>query len=90
MISLKIFLDNYNVPFTALDCLSEISTKVKIHVIDIVRKWPLYFCRFYTVVEERVIERVHLFVGLSETGIRLISLNVDQIHDPLIIQDHFE
>lgn len=42
------------------------------------------------VVEERPNERVNLLMGLSETGIRLISVNPDQVQDSMIIQDHFE
>ncbi|KAI1732086.1 myosin head (motor domain) domain-containing protein [Ditylenchus destructor] len=70
--------------------INEIPTAVKAQLIDAVRKWPLYFCRMYAVIEERPNDRVPLFIGISETGIRLISYNSVNEQDPMIIQDHFE
>ncbi|KAI1725593.1 variant SH3 domain-containing protein [Ditylenchus destructor] len=69
---------------------NEIPTAVKAQIIDAVRKWPLYFCRMYAVIEERPNDRVPLFIGISETGIRLISYNSANEQDPMIIQDHFD
>uniref|UniRef100_A0A915CY53 SH3 domain-containing protein n=1 Tax=Ditylenchus dipsaci TaxID=166011 RepID=A0A915CY53_9BILA len=88
--SINNILHEHNVPINLLDRLSEIPTNVKTHVINVVRKWPLYFCRLFPVIEERPKDRVHLFLGVSETGIRLISRNVENVQDPMIIQDHFE
>ncbi len=73
----------------------EVPTSVKLHVIEVARRWPLYFSRFYPLVEER--ERSHggggtlLIVGIGETGVRLLSLeksNHDGGGDVLRIQDH--
>ena len=43
------FLGSYNVPPAALNTPVQIGTNIKLELINIVRKWPLYFCRFYPV-----------------------------------------
>ena len=47
--SFHCFLGSYNVPPAALNTPAQIGTNIKLELINIVRKWPLYFCRFYPV-----------------------------------------
>ncbi|KAL3095356.1 hypothetical protein niasHS_007455 [Heterodera schachtii] len=87
-------LRSFNVPPNALDKPATIPANVKLELIDIVRKWPLYFCRFFPVVEERPSGRFPQLLGISESGIRLISVhssrNVNNEELKMTIQDHFE
>lgn len=71
--------------------MSDIATKVKVQIIEAARKWPLYFCRYYPVIEERPNDRIPLLLGVSETGIRLMSYSTNNTqNEPITIQDHFE
>uniref|UniRef100_F1KSK8 Myosin-XV n=1 Tax=Ascaris suum TaxID=6253 RepID=F1KSK8_ASCSU len=83
-------LRSNNIPPAALDHPEEIAVEVKMHIIETVRKWPLYFCRLYAVVEERENDSVSRLLGVSESGVRLISRNVESTKEPLSISDHFD
>ncbi|KHN72863.1 Unconventional myosin-XV [Toxocara canis] len=83
-------LRSNNVPPAALDHPEEIAVEVKMHIIETVRKWPLYFCRLYAVVEERENDSVNRLLGVGESGVRLISRNIENTKEPLSISDHFE
>lgn len=63
--------------------------EIKISVIEAARRWPLYFSRFYNVVEERDSELVNRLLGISESGIRLIARNIGNSEEPVYISDHF-
>ncbi|VDK50805.1 unnamed protein product [Anisakis simplex] len=88
--SISQILRRNNIPPSALDHPEQIAVEVKMQVIQTVRKWPLYFCRLYRVVEERERDGVGRLLGISESGIRLISRNMDSDTEPLCITDHFE
>uniref|UniRef100_A0A914HC29 Uncharacterized protein n=1 Tax=Globodera rostochiensis TaxID=31243 RepID=A0A914HC29_GLORO len=87
-------LRSFNVPPNALNKPSTIPTNVKLELIGIVRKWPLYFCRLFPVVEERPSGRFPQLLGISETGIRLVSVLSSQNGNGkevnMAIQDHFD
>lgn len=84
------FLVEHRVPKNSLERPYEIPMDCKLQIINTARRWPLYFSRLYAVVEERMNEHVFMLLGIGETGIRLIARNLDNVQDPLAIQDHFE
>lgn len=77
-------------PESLANNLSEINTKIKIEVIEEARKWPLYLCRFYPVIEERLNEQIPLLLGINETGIYLLLNSFNNKQNKTIkIQSHF-
>ncbi|GMT35451.1 hypothetical protein PFISCL1PPCAC_26748, partial [Pristionchus fissidentatus] len=68
----------------------EISTEVKIELIQSARLWPLYFNQIFEVIEERATENVFILLAVGESGIRLLIHNPENIQSPLSVQDHFE
>ncbi|XP_071797205.1 unconventional myosin-XV-like isoform X2 [Asterias amurensis] len=62
-------------------------TKLKKDVIEMVRKFPLYFSRLYPVTGSRTNRQVEL-LGISESGIRLIKREYDQSKDQLTVLEH--
>ncbi|VDD88673.1 unnamed protein product [Enterobius vermicularis] len=84
----KILRDNA-VPPEDLDHPERMRVEIKISVIEAARRWPLYFSRFYNVVEERDSELVNRLLGISESGIRLIARNIGNSEEPVYISDHF-
>uniref|UniRef100_A0A0N5AY31 SH3 domain-containing protein n=1 Tax=Syphacia muris TaxID=451379 RepID=A0A0N5AY31_9BILA len=85
----KILRDNA-VPPDDLDHPKRMPVEIKINVIEAARRWPLYFSRFYNVIEERNNEYVNRLLGISESGVRLIARNLSNADEPLFISDHFE
>jgi hypothetical protein len=72
---------------------SEVPTGVKLEAISIARKWPLYFCRLFPVMEIRGVDKqqlVPVLLGVSETGIRLLELTHRGGTEILSILEHFE
>jgi hypothetical protein len=63
---------------------------VKQAVVEAARQWPLYFSRFYEVIEERGNEDVQVLLAVGESGIRICSRNYSSELEPLKIIDHFE
>ena len=60
-------------------------------VVDTARMWPLYFCRYFPVVEDRHgAEYVAEMMSIGETGIRLLARDYASVEHPLAILDHFE
>lgn len=84
------FSGNNSIPPAAIDRPREVPVDVKLHIIETARKWPLYFSRFYGVIEERDHENVYRIMGISESGIRLVSQNFEDRYEPFCITDHFE
>ena len=65
----------------------EISMSIKLEIIEIARKWPLYFCRLFPVVQRRFDRLTPILLGISESGIRIITKRDSQ---NLSIHDHFK
>ncbi|XP_022092441.1 unconventional myosin-XV-like [Acanthaster planci] len=63
-------------------------TKMRKDVIELVRKFPIYFSRFFPVTGGRKNPRVEI-LGVSENGISLVKREYDQTKDQLTLLDHF-
>ncbi|XP_038064735.1 unconventional myosin-XV-like [Patiria miniata] len=62
-------------------------SKMRKDVIEMARKFPLYFCRFFAVTGGRKNRQVEI-LGVSENGISLVKREYDQTRDQLTQLDH--
>uniref|UniRef100_A0A7E4VMD7 Myosin motor domain-containing protein n=1 Tax=Panagrellus redivivus TaxID=6233 RepID=A0A7E4VMD7_PANRE len=87
---INFILNKHRVPVELLDNPVEVSQPVKIEIINEARKWPLYFSRMYPVVEEWSDSHIPMILGVSETGIRVMTRSPDDLSDPLQAKAHFD
>jgi hypothetical protein len=80
---------HYRVPIDAAHS-PQVPLQLKRTIVDAARQWPLYFSRFYPVVEDRRSEYVAEMLSIGETGIRLVARDYDDVENPLAVLDHFE
>ena len=71
--------------------VDRIPVQVQRAVVNTARQWPLYFCRYFPVVEDRAgSEYVAEMLSIGETGIRLLARDYQSQDHPLAVLDHFE